>query len=107
MNMVETQLWEILVPQKDALGASWRAGMHDEWDSMVTTMTGGLSICKPSIGKWADQKGGVSREHMIPVRIACSEEQIQRIMKITLKHYVQEAIFVSLISKKVFILNKY
>jgi len=38
---------------------------------------------------------------MIPVRIACGEKQINEIMKITIKHYRQEAVMAYEISQKV------
>lgn len=40
---------------------------------------------------------------MIPVRIACSEEQIHGIAKFTAGYYQQEAVMYYLVSEKVFI----
>jgi len=42
---------------------------------------------------------------MIPVRIACTEEQIREIMKMTIAHYKQEAVFAMLVSEKTLIMH--
>ena len=39
------------------------------------------------------------KEIMIPVRIACTKEQIIQIAKFTIEHYKQKAVFVTLVSE--------
>ena len=43
---------------------------------------------------------------MIPVRIACSEEEINKIIDITMVHYDQLAVMAYIISEKVIIKHK-
>lgn len=91
-------LWEILVP--------YRMGRHNvptpyhrEWDAKVMAVTGGLTILRTTKGAWRSPNSGKEfRELMIPVRIACSEDQVREIARITLEHYKQEAVFVCRIS---------
>ncbi len=43
---------------------------------------------------------------MIPVRIACGEEEMHHIADMTLEYYDQEAVFYYLVSEKVFVKHK-
>lgn len=70
------QLWEILVPTVYNSGKS-----EGQW------------ICNST--------GRLFCERMIPVRIACTEKQIAKIAKFSIKHYKQLAIIVYRISDKV------
>lgn len=66
---------------------------HRLWDKKVYEITGGLTILQPVIGYWVDTMDGEKfRERMIPVRIACTEPQIEVIADITAKHYNQRAV---------------
>lgn len=118
MKEVQLQLWEILVPHKMGKHDLWRhdnslpksnrtipVPYHQKWDSKVREITGGLTICKASKGQWVDNDGNLYKEIMIPVRIACTEEQIRQIAKMSMEHYQQKAIFVSLISEKTLIFS--
>lgn len=102
MNPFESALpmWEILVPY--SIGRkNVQVPYHREWDAKVMAITGGLTIMRAAKGAWNSPETGKShREIMIPVRIACTEEQIAEIAKMTMQHYNQEAVFVSLISNK-------
>jgi len=93
-------LWEILVPY--SIGRkNVQVPYHREWDEKVMAITGGLTIMRAAKGAWNSPNTGKShRELMIPVRIACTEEQIAKIAKMTIEHYRQEAVFVSLISNR-------
>lgn len=106
MNLQELKLWEILVPYVMD-GKMVPVFYHQKWDKKVIKITQGLTFATDNPqGKWLDKNGQISGEKMIPVRIACTEDQIKQIMELTLEHYEQEAIFVTLISKKVLILSK-
>lgn len=99
-------LWEILVPYK--MGRkNVQVPYHQEWDAKVVAITGGMTLMKVAKGSWVSpttQK--LHKELMIPVRIACTEEQIRQIMEITIEHYNQEAVFAMLVSEKVLIMNR-
>lgn len=102
----ETQtLWEILVPTV-MNDKPIRTRYHRVWDSKVREISGGLTILKPAKGQWTAPTGQLFAERMIPVRIACSEEQIEQIMAITLDYYKQEVIMAYRVSECVKFLNK-
>jgi hypothetical protein len=108
MNMQEVctpcNLYEILVPCRVK-----RRGVpfshHKEWDAKVQAIAGGLTVYKAGIGYWISPKGKTVRERMIPVRIACTEAQINAICDLTAQHYKQESVMVYLLSEKCFIKN--
>lgn len=84
-------LWEILVPtiRNDK---PVRTRYHKVWDEKVKKISGGLTILKPAQGRWVSPTGDHVNERMIPVRIACTEEEIEEIMAITIDHYDQEEV---------------
>ena len=94
------ELWEILVPTM-MNGKPVRTRHHKAWDEKVHPISGGLTILKPAKGQWISPSGSLIGERMIPVRIACTEDDIHKIMKITLKHYNQEEVMAYRISDKV------
>lgn len=104
------QLYEILVPTEKP---EWVAGKrryfrtkhHKKWDALVVAIANGLTILQPSRGQWVSPTGTLFRERMIPVRISCTEDQIQEIMDLTAKHYSQLAIMAYKISDQVLIKN--
>ena len=98
-------LWEILVPHHDNAGVSFKVPYHREWDAKVREITGGLTIFKPSKGQWVSGDR-VYFDKMIPVRIYCTEKEIDEIIKITLNHYDQEAVFCMRISDLVKIVKR-
>ena len=93
----QIQLWEILVPSLRG-DPKKRMAHHKAWDKQVYGIAGGLTIFKSVKGQWASCSGKVYNERMIPVRIACTEEQIEEIMDMTAKHYDQKAVMVNRIS---------
>lgn len=101
-------LWEILVPTTMNNPPSFvRVGHHREWDKRVRKISGGLTILEPAKGQWIDSETMILyEERVIPVRIACSEEEINQIVDITLQHYRQEAVMAYKISDKVIIRRK-
>jgi hypothetical protein len=60
----------------------------------------------PSKGQWVSPEGKYFQERMIPVRIACTRAQIDKIIDITLKYYEQEAVMCYRISDLVIIRGK-
>ena len=114
MTVIEMPLWEILVPHKmgehdnsDPLlpkrNRTIPVPYHQEWDEFVRNVTGGLTIHRAARGQWEDRDGKLYKEIMIPVRIACTQEQIKQIAEFTIKHYKQKAVFVTLVSEKTLI----
>ncbi len=97
------QLWEILVPTVRNDGRAIRTRFHRVWDEKVREIAGGLTILTPAKGQWVNTKGNLFHERMIPVRIACTKEQILAIMDMTAAYYEQEAIFAAKVSDEVII----
>lgn len=93
--------YEILVPTQTNDGKPIRVRFHRVWDDKVREITGGLTIIPPIKGVWVSGEGEIFKERMIPVRIACSREQIEKIADITAKYYNQKAVMFYLISNDV------
>lgn len=91
-------MWELLVPYR--MGRrNVPTPYHREWDAKVMAVTGGLTILRTTKGAWKSPNTGKEfREPMIPVRIACTEDQVREIARLTMEHYNQEAVFVCRIS---------
>jgi len=109
--MPET-IWEILVPKnwprrvQNELRISEEIDVdyHFKWDQYVKDLAGGLTILRSAVGYWNPEKKKMCfpvRERMIPVRIVCDEETIQKIAKFTLEHYRQEEVLAYKISDEV------
>jgi hypothetical protein len=98
-------LYEILIPTI-VDGKPVRRRQHKVWDKAVQKITGGLTVCPPTIiGYWASQEGELFSERTIPVRIKCTKEQINTIADFTASFYKQKAIMFYLISNEVCIIN--
>jgi hypothetical protein len=105
--MNNNKLWEIYVPTMRKSGKHVRLRHHKVWDNKVRAITNGLTIFKPVIGYWDSPSGINYRERMIPVRIIATEEEINRIVDFTFKHYPdEEAILFIELSDKVFITRR-
>ena len=97
MKTKNTILWEILVPtMKDEKPV--RTKYHKVWDEKVRAISNGLTVLKPAKGQWVSPSGQLFAERMIPVRIACSESDIDKIMKMTIEYYNQEEVLAYRIS---------
>ena len=102
----EQMMWEILVPVKDNSGNKFPLSYHNEWDNFVENLTGGLTVMRPAKGRWISPIGTKVHEKMIPCRIRCSEEDINKIVDFTIKHYNQEAVAYYLVSPRFIIKYK-
>ncbi len=86
-------MWEILVPTVRNSGKPYRTRYHRVWDKKVREISGGLTIMSPVKGQWVNPDGILFAERMIPCRVIATEEQIDKIIKMTMDHYDdQEAI---------------
>jgi len=98
------ELYEILVPTVRNNGKPFRLKHHRAWDAKVRAIAGGLTIFAPTIkGEWTSPCGSVFTDRTIPVRIACSREQIDAIADLSAVHYEQLAVMYWLVSNEVVI----
>ncbi len=95
-------MWEILVPTiRRADGKPIKTRFHRVWDAKVRALSGGLTILSPAKGQWIARDGELFVERMIPVRIMCTEDQINQIVDMTLDYYDQLAVLAYKISDNV------
>lgn len=79
-----------------------RTKHHKKWDEYVRNITGGLTITGVSKGQWVDPStGSLWLERIIPVQIACTPKQIEKIIEFTLNHYRQKAVMYCVLSNEV------
>lgn len=97
------QLWEILVPTIRNDGRPIHLRFHRIWDKKVRAITGGLTILPVTKGQWISSNKELFEERMIPVRIACTREQIEQIIDMTLKYYEQLAVMAYKVSEEVIV----
>lgn len=84
-------LWEIRIPTRvDSIPVT--LDHHRAWDTYVCSITKGLTLSRATKGNWLSG-GRVCQEDMIPVQIACTNEQIRQIAEFTANYYEQEAVF--------------
>ena len=102
----EVALWEVLVPtimNKKHV----RTRHHKQWDKFVRSISGGLTVLKPAKGQWLEPTSKeLYEERTIPVRIACTRKQIDKIIDFTIKHYNQLAVMAYKLSNEVIIKNR-
>lgn len=60
----------------------------------------------PVKGQWISPDGKLYRDRVIPVKIAATREQFQKIIQITIKHYNQLAVMGYKVSDEVFIVHR-
>lgn len=118
-------LWEIMVPTEKRVKppapdpvqepddfARWQrrtaytTRYHRIWDERVRAITGGLTIMTPAKGQWVSPDGTLYSERMIPVRIAATRPQIEKVIDMTLDYYDQLAIMCYRISDTVIIRHR-
>lgn len=94
-----TPLWEILVPTVSNGGKPFSVRHHRQWDQMVKTIAGGMTLVQPVRGSWIEPATGTEfSERVIPVRIMCTREQIVEICKETARFYDQLAVLATLVA---------
>lgn len=96
-------MYEILVPTVRNGGKPFRLRHHRVFDAMVRSLAGGLTVLVPSKGQWVSQTGELYAERMIPVRVACTREQMELIADFAARHYDQLAILFYKVSSEVVI----
>lgn len=94
-------LYEILVPTVRPNGRPIRTKCHRQWDEQVRRITSGLTILNPTKGQWISPSGELFIERMIPVRIMCTQKQIEQIALMTIKFYEQQAVMYYRVSDEV------
>lgn len=94
-------LYEILVPCQTNDGKPIRTRCHREWDRRVRRIVSGLTILAPTKGQWVSQEGELFCDRMIPVRIAASADEMEKIADITAEFYDQQAVMFYELSTKV------
>jgi hypothetical protein len=99
-------MWEILVPTASNTGKPFRTRYHRVWDAKVREISSGLTILTPATGQWISKDGDLYKERMIPVRILCTREEIEKIIDITMTYYDQLAILAYKISDEYILKHK-
>jgi len=99
---MKNYMWEVLIPTLHyGSGNPIKTRFHRIWDEKIRKITGGLTIMPVAKGQWVNPNNTLFVERMIPVRIMCSEKQIQIILKLTKEYYRQEALMYYRISDSV------
>jgi len=106
MNQVVCQIWEILVPASNNEDQKFSYEHHKEWDAFVKKIAGGVTIMKTAKGEWVNLTGKSYYDKMIPCRVVCNEEEINKIIYFTLEHYNQEAVLAYRISTNIILRYK-
>ncbi len=101
-----SELWEILVPTVRNDGHPFRTRYHRVWDEKVKAISGGMTILTPTKGKWIAPDGEEFHERMIPVRILCSREDINKVIDMSMIYYDQLAILAYKISSDVILKHR-
>lgn len=100
-------LYEILVPCNFGdNGNPVSKKHHQNWDAYVRSVAKGLTILKPVKGQWQNESNETVHDRVIPVRIACTDAEISRIIRFTITHYRQDAVMAYELSNRVFIVEK-
>lgn len=100
-------IWEILVPTIHGHSNNpVRLRHHKRWDQFVQDKTGGLTIGTPAKGIWVSPDAEVFKERVIPVRIMCTEQDIQDIARFTIKHYHQQAVLYYKVTDHCIVMSK-
>tara|TARA_B100001971_G_C17859517_1_gene367626 strand:+ start:161 stop:475 length:315 start_codon:yes stop_codon:yes gene_type:complete len=97
---IDKKLWEILVPRYSNDNVEYAVEYHHQWDEKVREISGGLTILRTAKGHWVSDKD-LFVEEMIPVKVYCDRESIDRIIDITIEHYQQKAVMAYEISSNV------
>ena len=109
--MKTSEMWEILVPTEKRLKPDvgspyYSTRYHKVWDAEIRKIAGGLTVLSPAKGQWISNDGVLFKERMIPVRIICTQDQIETIIEHTLKYYDQLAVLAYKISSEVILKHR-
>lgn len=96
------KLWEILVPVRSNTSKEILVEDHWLWDAEVRKIVGGATIMRTVKGHW-ECDGKVVAERMIPVRVACTEEEMKRVVQLTIRYYKQKAVMYYVVSERCYI----
>ena len=99
--MTIKKLWELLVPKYSNAGKEYPIEYHRSWDEQVRQIAGGITIFRTAKGHWISPEGQIFVDEMIPVRVHCTEPDLDKILDFTLENYHQEAVFAYEISANV------
>jgi len=105
----KVKIWCILIPTLKSEHASkpyFSTKHHREWDKFVRKTSGGLTIFAPGKGQWISPESELIVERIIPVNIACTDEEFKKIINFTIKHYNQDSLMYYKISDEVFFAKK-
>lgn len=94
-----SKLFEILIPCQTNDNQPIDDFTHKVWDAMVREITGGLTIMPTVKGQWVSPSDKLLAEKMIPVRIATTYLQMEKIADITAKFYEQRAVMFYLVGE--------
>ncbi len=103
-------LWTILVPSERPAHHDghpfFRTRYHRVWDQKVRDITGGLTILPPTKGQWLSPSGELFSEKMIPVMVAATRNEVNKIIDMTIEYYDQQAVFCYKVSDEVIIRHR-
>jgi hypothetical protein len=77
---------------------------HKEWDKVVRSLSGGLTILKVGKGQWIYQNN-LFEERVIPVRIFTDDKTMKKIIDFSFQHYRQIAIMYYVVSTECYIVD--
>ena len=101
LNRMKKYMWEILVPASNNADLNFSYEHHKSWDEYVKAVAGGITINKTAKGEWVSPDGTLFKDRIIPVRIMCTEAEIEKIISFTIAHYKQEAVLAYEVSNHV------
>lgn len=98
------RVWEIMVPTHYQDGTYITLDTHQVWDQNICNIAGGLTLQPTVNGRWVPTIGAgrdLVAESVIPVRIACTDEQIDSVLAFTCSYYDQEEVMAWVVSEEV------
>ena len=77
---------------------------HKEWDKVVRSLSGGLTILKVGKGQWI-YRNNLFEERVIPVRIFTDDKTMKKIIDFFFLYYRQNAIMYYVVSTECYIVD--
>lgn len=99
-------LYEILIPVYYNDGDAIPSKVITEWTDFTIKLAGGLTRFPEVIGSWRSQNGKVYTEYMVPFRVACKKEDMEKLAELALRLFKQEAIMITEVSNNVIFRSK-